>query len=88
MFEQPPISSGPTWQGMAKFSSLLMGLGSLGFCLCGTVFAVFPLLSSQSSSDTTLKAGDGLLAASICVIPAILLLVAAIGTWFLFGRKQ
>ena len=88
MSDQTSIPSGPSWQGIAKLASLLMGLAALSFCLCGAVFAVFPLLSNQSSSDTTLTAGEGLMTGSICLVPAIVLLIAALGTWFLFGRKQ
>ena len=88
MSEQPQAPSGPSWRGIAKFGSLLMGLASLGFCLCGVVFALSPLLASQSTSGTTLGASDGMLVLSICLVPAILLLIAAIGTWFFFGRKQ
>ncbi len=85
---RPQDSSGSSSPNIAKLASLLLGLAGIGSCLCAAVFAVTPLLASLSPNERTLRAGDGLLAASTCLVPAALLFTAAIGVWFLFGRKQ
>jgi hypothetical protein len=68
--------------------ALVMALSALFFCLCGMVFLFVPLSGMEGIDGAQVSFGEGALVSSVCFIPAIILLVAAGGIWFLFGRTK
>lgn len=85
---QFPTGLRPSSKIVAYIVALFLGLASATLGLFGCLLILLPLSGATTSDGRTLTIGERVLTSSICFIPAVMLLFAAVGTWYIFVYRQ
>lgn len=85
---QFPTSLRPSLKTLAYIAASFLGFFSPILGLFGCLFTLLPLSGATTSDGRRLTIGEGILTSLICFIPAIVLLLAAVGTWKQAAKRE